>query len=68
MESRSTQTQEEDDMPLISPAADLEYRQTCPPWCQNDHSIEPADHHAGRLDVLRDLDVFLFNLPRAPVR
>jgi hypothetical protein len=36
---------------------------TCPPWCQNDHSVEPADYHAGRLDVLRDLDVFLFNLP-----
>lgn len=25
--------------------------------------MEPADHHAGRLDVLRDLDLYLFNLP-----
>jgi hypothetical protein len=39
---------------------------TCPPWCQLDHDREPADRHAGAVQLGSDasgVDVYLSILP-----
>jgi hypothetical protein len=35
---------------------------THPAWCSQDHTREPADHHAGRIE-LSAAELFLFDLP-----
>ena len=30
---------------------------TCPTWCQQDHTTEPADHHAGRIQAAPGVEV-----------
>lgn len=47
---------------MIVTAAELNST-TCPPWCQRDHAVDPANHHAGRLDVTENLELFLTDMP-----
>jgi hypothetical protein len=49
---------------MIVTAAEL--APTCPSWCTLDHDREPADRHHGRLDVLTDVDLFLYVGPSGP--